>query len=140
MIGRKNKIHIWNELYSIVAVKYKHSSISGRLPTGGMKNSISTYISISIWLNCRRLRSPFSQLKTLCKSMSRQHLGLATKFLSQGMGWPRRRFIHLPSESPCERESNRDRLYSNRSPWPLYHCVYLKLYHSVRKRSVTIIS
>ena len=35
--------------------------------------------------------------------MSRQHLGLTTKFPSQGMSWPRWRFIHLPSESPfCE--------------------------------------
>ena len=55
---------------------------------------------VCIWLNCMRLRSPFSQLKRQCKSMSRQHLGVTTQFLSQGMGWFRRRFIHLPSESP----------------------------------------
>ena len=32
---RKNKIYIWNELHSIVVVKYKHSSISGRSPISG---------------------------------------------------------------------------------------------------------
>ena len=31
MIERRNKIYIWNELHSIVVVKYKHSSISGTL-------------------------------------------------------------------------------------------------------------
>ena len=40
MIERKNKIYIWNELHSIVVVKYKHSSISGRSPTGGGKKII----------------------------------------------------------------------------------------------------
>ena len=29
MIVRGNKIYLWNELHSIVVVKYKHSSISG---------------------------------------------------------------------------------------------------------------
>ena len=30
--------------------------------------------------------------------MSHQHHGLTTQFSSQGMGWPGRRFIHLPSK------------------------------------------
>ena len=30
----KKKIYIWNELHSIVVVKYKHSSILARSPTG----------------------------------------------------------------------------------------------------------
>ena len=41
MIVRGNKIYLWNELYSIVVVKYKHSYISGRSPAGGMKKFIS---------------------------------------------------------------------------------------------------
>ena len=40
MVERGNEIYIWNELHSIVVVKYKHSSISGRSPTGGMKKII----------------------------------------------------------------------------------------------------
>ena len=31
----KIEIYIWNELHSIVAVKYNYSSILGRLPTRG---------------------------------------------------------------------------------------------------------
>ena len=41
MIERGNKIYIWKELHSIVVVKYKHSSISGRSPTRGMEKFIS---------------------------------------------------------------------------------------------------
>ena len=34
-IERNSKIYIWNELHSIVVVKYELSSISARKPTGG---------------------------------------------------------------------------------------------------------
>ena len=63
---------------------------------------------------------PIFAIIDTCKSMSRKHLGLTTQFASQGMDWPRRRFVHLPSESG-EWELNRDRLCSNRSPWPVYY-------------------
>ena len=44
MIERKNKIYILNELHSIAVVKYKHFSILGRSPTGGMKKIIPLLI------------------------------------------------------------------------------------------------
>ena len=44
MIERGNKIYIWNELHSIVVVEYKHSSISVRSPTGGMKKITSFFL------------------------------------------------------------------------------------------------
>ena len=43
LIKRNNKIYIWNELHSFVVVKYKHSTISGRSPNGGMKKIILFY-------------------------------------------------------------------------------------------------
>ena len=95
-------------MHSITVVKCKHSSILGRSP-------LSPTFFFSIWLNCRGLRSPFLQLYTLCNSMSSQHLGLTTQFPSQGMGWPR----PFTQVNRRERKSNRDRLCSNQSPWPL---------------------
>ena len=38
------------------------------------------FFFFSIWLNCRRLTSPFLQLQTLCKLMFCQHLVLTTNF------------------------------------------------------------
>ena len=51
MIETGNKIYIWNELHSIVVVKYKHSSISGRSPTGEtllfVKEARTSYLRMS---------------------------------------------------------------------------------------------
>ena len=63
--------------------------------------------------------------------MSCQLLGLTTQFHSQGMaiGWPPgQMFIlfhnHFPSKSQwAELGSDRDRICSNQSGWPLYHVV-----------------
>ena len=57
MIERGNKIYIWNELHSIVVVKYKHSSISGRSPTRGNEE-------IYIILFVKEVRTSYLRMST----------------------------------------------------------------------------
>ena len=44
MIERGNRIYIWNELHSIVVVKFKDSSSSGRSPTASNQGNEENYI------------------------------------------------------------------------------------------------
>ena len=57
MIERKNKIYIWNELHSIVVIKYKHCSISGRSQTRGNEEN---YIILLV----REARTSYLRMST----------------------------------------------------------------------------